>query len=169
MRPVVELVSIGRGHFHLATSLGQLQVILLKGRLWAVNYLTLQQVNSWCHFARMKWLWSQLTWLADQNQPLISLGKNSGLSQPSKLHLKKHQFDVHTGEKFKIAVCELIFAVKKNFKNDSLWVGLAAGGPEELDAPVYESFHPVVLLLGLKRYKVHASFPGGVYGSLWRR
>jgi len=41
-------------------------------------------------------------------------------------------------------------------------VALAAGGPEELDAPVYESFHPVVLLLGLKRYKVHASFPAVV-------
>ena len=39
---------------------------------------------------------------------------------------------------------------------------LAAGGPEELDTTVDESLHPVILLLGLKRYEVHASFPGGV-------
>jgi len=41
-------------------------------------------------------------------------------------------------------------------------IALAAGGPEELDAPVYEAFHPVVLLLRFKRYKVHASFPAVV-------
>ena len=64
---------------------------------------------------------------------------------------------MHTGEKFKISACEL------NFKNYNLCVELAARGPEELDAPVYEAFHPVVLLLGLKRYKVHASFPGGLW------
>jgi len=41
-------------------------------------------------------------------------------------------------------------------------VALAAGGPEELDAPVNEPLDPVVLLLGLKRYKVHTSFPAVV-------
>ena len=56
---------------------------------------------------------------------------------------EKHQFDLHC----RIIVCEF---------------GLAAGGPEELDATVDEPFDPVVLLLGLKRYKVHASFPSGV-------
>ena len=40
-------------------------------------------------------------------------------------------------------------------------VALPAGGPEELDAGVDESSHPVVLLLGLEGHQVHAPLPGG--------
>jgi len=41
-------------------------------------------------------------------------------------------------------------------------VALAAGGPEELDSAIDEPLHPVVLLLGLKRHKVHTPFPAVV-------
>jgi len=55
---------------------------------------------------------------------------------------------LHTGEKFD----NLIVCI----------VELAPGGPEELDAAVNEALHPVILLLCLKRHKVHASFPAVV-------
>ena len=61
---------------------------------------------------------NQLTWFADQNQPLISFGKNSGLSHPSKSHLRKHQFKCEQSKKgsnfeiLKMRMIELVTPVK---------------------------------------------------------
>ena len=87
----------------------------------------------------------QRTWLADQNQPLISLGKNSGLSQPSKLHLGRNRFNLFQ-------------------RHHLLSQQLAAGGPEELHAAIDETLDPVVLLLGLEADEVHAALPAVVPG-----
>ena len=120
MRPVMELVPIGRRHFDLKSV----------------------QMGSWrcCKETEVGLKCGQRTWFADQNQPLISLGKNSGLSQPSKLHLWRSRFNLIQ-------------------RHHLLSQQLAAGGPEELHAPIDETLDPVVLLLGLEGHKVHAALP----------
>ena len=118
MRPVMELVPIGRRHFDLKSV----------------------QMGSCCKETEVGLKCGQRTWFADQNQPLISLGKNSGLSQPSKLHLGRSRFNLFQ-------------------RHHLLSQQLAAGGPEELHAPIDETLDPVVLLLGLEGHKVHAALP----------
>ena len=120
MRPVMELVPIGRRHFDLKSV----------------------QMGSWrcCKETEVGLKCGQRTWFADQNQPLISLGKNSGLSQPSKLHLGRSRFNLFQ-------------------RHHLLSQQLAAGGPEELHAAIDETLDPVVLLLGLEGHKVHAALP----------
>ena len=120
MRPVMELVPIGRRHFDLKSV----------------------QMGSWrwCKETEVGLKCGQRTWFADQNQPLISLGKNSGLSQPSKLHLWRSRLNLFQ-------------------RHHLLSQVLAAGGPEELHAAIDEALDPVVLLLGLEGHKVHAALP----------
>ena len=116
----MELVPIGRRHFDLKSV----------------------QMGPWrcCKETEVGLKCGQRTWFADQNQPLISLGKNSGLSQPSKLHLGRSRFNLFQ-------------------RHHLLSQELAAGGPEELHAPIDETLDPVVLLLGLEGHKVHAALP----------
>ena len=92
MRPVMELVPIGRRHFDLKSV----------------------QMGSCCKETEG----GQRTWFADQNQPLISLGKNSGLSQPSKLHLWRSRFNLFQS----IIYClkNLRPEVQKNFTPPSM-------------------------------------------------
>ena len=98
MRPVMELVPIGRRHFDLKSV----------------------QMGPWrcCKETEVGLKCGQRTWFADQNQPLISLGKNSGLSQPSKLHLWGNRFNLFQS----IIYClkNLRPEVQKNFTPPSM-------------------------------------------------
>ena len=98
MRPVMELVPIGRRHFDLKSV----------------------QMGPWrcCKETEVGLKCGQRTWFADQNQPLISLGKNSGLSQPSKLHLGRSRFNLFQS----IIYClkNLRPEVQKNFTPPSM-------------------------------------------------
>ena len=96
MRPVMELVPIGRRHFDLKSV----------------------QMGSCCKETEVGLKCGHRTWFADQNQPLISLGKNSGLSQPSKLHLWGNRFNLFQS----IIYClkNLRPEVQKNFTPPSM-------------------------------------------------
>ena len=97
------------------------------------------------------------TWFADQNQPLISLGKNSGLSHPSKLHFLVTIIIIMVRW---MVIMMVMGTVMQMIVKDDDNHNRPSRSPEELGAS-QESFHPAVLGLRLKGDQVHATLPKG--------
>ena len=88
---------------------------------------------------------ASLAWLADQNHPLMFLGKKSGLSHPSKSHRRPEVQKYGTFTENKTMMTANLFDKSQKVTID-------------------ESLDPVVLLLSLEADQVHAPLPAVVPG-----